>query len=593
MGNNSGVQKISGRLYYTLLVTIVLAALVLLNVIVAHFDFRKDFTKDKRYSLTESTRTFLANDTTFSNPILFKIYLEGELPAEVKRLQSAVKDKLDEFRYYAGDKIQYEFIDPNDGSLEDQNALKEQLFNKGRGIRPMRIQYRSKGKSELLEVFPGAVVEYPGASTEFIRFMEGGNYNLDFRLEDQIQKAINAIEYNLMRVAAKVTRRTKKKLAFIHGHGEVPIPNTQGARRAIEHAYAIEDIVIDGSLHALDDVDGIIIADPVHRYSDKDKFIIDQYLMKGGNVMLFYNPLLIYNDTIRTQGKVHSLRKRTGLENMIFDYGIKINEDLVVDGDYDPLVFPGVSKGFVHWYFYVRARGTNHPISSMVDPVKLPYASTLQFVENKGKLTPSVILTSTSNATSYGNAPLLSIAIEQNYGENPRFQDDPEDPNNRIMLGALLEGNFISAFKNRIVDTYANDPNAIFNEESVAPGKLMVVSNGTFFKNWYYDSVFVREEGQYRYIPRVPRGNEIDELLATDRRIGNFDFFENSVDYMLGESTLLAIRTRTIDLNPMNKLKIEEKSSYYQFINIFIPVLLVIGLALTIYFIRKYKYAKK
>ena len=593
MNNKNKLQKISGKLYYTVLFAIVLAAVVLLNIIVSHFDFRKDFTKDKRYSLTESTISYLSGDTVIQNPVLFKIYLDGELPAEVKRLQSAVKDKLDEFRYYAGDKIQYEFIDPNEGSLEDQNALKEQLFNKGRGIRPMRIQYRSKGKSELLEVFPGAVVEYPGRSSEFIRFMEGGNYNLDFRLENQVQKAVNAIEYNLMQVTSKVTRQQRKKLAFIHGHGELGIPYTQGARRSIEDAYAIEDIKLDGSIHALDDVDGIIIADPNQKFSDKDKFILDQYLMKGGNIMLFYNPLMIFNDTIRKQGQVHSLRKRTGIENLVFDYGIKINEDLVVDADYDPLIFPGVSKGFIHWYFYVRARGTNHPISSMVDPVKLPYASTLQFVENKANLKPSVLLTTTSNATSYGNAPLLSIAVEQNFGENPRFQEDPDDPENRIMLGALLEGDFVSAYKNRIVDTYANDPNAIFNEESVAPGKLMVVSNGTFFKNWFYDSIFVREEGKYSYIPRVPRGNEIDELLATDRRIGNFDFFENCVDYMLGESTLLAIRSRTIDLNPMNKLKIEENSSYYQFINIFIPLILVIGLALLVYFIRKYKYARK
>jgi gliding-associated putative ABC transporter substrate-binding component GldG len=593
MGDNKNIQKISGKLYYTILIAIVLAALVLLNVIVSHFDFRKDFTKDKRYSLTESTIDYLSSDTVFQNPILFKIYLEGDLPAEVKRLQSALKDKLDEFRYYAGDKIQYEFIDPNDGTLEDQNALKEQLFSKGRGIRPMRIQYRTKGKSELLEVFPGAVVEYPGAGTEFIRFMEGGNYNLDYRLENQVQKAVNAIEYNLMRVTSKVTRRNRKKLAFIHGHGELGIPHTQGARKSIEGAYTIEDIKIDGSIHALDDVDGIIIADPNQKFSDKDKFVIDQYLMKGGNIMLFYNPLRIYNDTLRVQGQVHTMRKRTGIENLVFDYGIKINEDLVVDADYDPLVFPGVSKGFIHWYFYVRARGTSHPVSSMVDPVKLPYASTLQFVENKAKLKPSVILTTTSNAASYGNVPLLSIAIEQNYGENPRFQEDPDNPENRIMLGGLLEGNFVSAYKNRIVDTYANDPNAIFNEESIEPGKLMVVSNGTFFKNGYYDSVFVREEGRYQYIPRVPRGNEIDELLATDRRIGNFDFFENCVDYMLGESTLLSIRTRTIDLNPMNKLKIEQSSSFYQFINIFIPVILVIGLALVIYFVRKYKYAKK
>jgi ABC-type uncharacterized transport system involved in gliding motility auxiliary subunit len=120
----------------------------------------------------------------------------------------------------------------------------------------------------------------------------------------------------------------------------------------------------------------------------------------------------------------------------------------------------------------------------------------------------------------------------------------------------------------------------------------MVISNGTFIKNSYYDSIFVAEEGKYRYVPRYPRGNEIDELFA-GTRIGNFDFFENCVDYMMGESTLLSIRSRTIDMHPMNKLKIEESGTYFKFITIFVPVLFVILLATGIVFWRKRRFAKK
>lgn len=585
-------KNISSRLYYSILSVIVLAIIVLLNFIVTFLDFRVDFTKDKRYSLTQSTIDYLSSDSSFQNPILFKIYLDGDLPAEVKRLQTAIKDKLEEFRYYGGTKIEYEFINPNEGTVEDQEAIKEQLYNKGQGIRPADITYRSKGTSNILEIFPGAVVEYAGVTTDHIRFLQGGNYKLDFQFENQIQQAINSLEYKLMQSIDKSTRKTKQSLAFIHGHGELPIQNTQGARKSIEDAYSIKDIDLNESITALDGIDGVVIADPIYKYTEKEKFILDQYLMNGGNIMLFYNPLLVDNDTIRRQGQVHSMRKRTGLEKLVFDYGIKINEDLVVDASYDKFVFPGIPKGFVNWYFYVRARGTKHPISSMVAPVKLPYASTLQFVENKGDIKPSVILTTSSNAKSYGNAPLLSIAIEQNFGENPQFVEDPDNPNNKIMLGGIVEGKFESAYKNRIVDRYKDDPNAIFEESSVKPGKLMVVSNGTFFKNQYYDSVFVREEGKYRYIPRLPRGNEIDEVLATDRKIGNFEFFENSVDYMLGESTLLAIRSRTIEMNPLDRLKVEKQSSYFKFINIFIPSLLIILLALTVWFIRRRKYVK-
>lgn len=587
------VKKLSNKTYYTLITLVVLAILVLLNIIVTFFDFRIDLTKDKKYSLTNSSITYLSNEEQFPNRILFKIYLEGDLPAEVRRLRNSIKDKLNEFKYYAGKRVEYEFIDPNIGSLADQQALKDQLYDRGKGIRPVDIMYRSKGTSKILEIFPGAVVEYEGKTIDYIRFLEGGQFRLDNNLENQIQKSINSIEYKLMQSIAKATRRNKKTIAFIHGHGELGIPFTQGARKNIEDSYIIKDIIINESINALDDVDGIIIADPKKAFSDKDKFIIDQFLMNGGSVMIFHNPLNVNNDTLRKKGNVNSQRKRTGLEKLVFDYGIKMNEDLVADANYDPLIFPGIPRGFVNWYFYVRAQGTDHPISSMVDPVKLPYASSLQFVETKNDIQPAVILTSSSNSKSFGNAPILSISIEQTFGENPIFVDQPKDKKNRLMLGALVEGNFESAFKNRIVDTYAQDPNARMEEKSVKPGKLMVVGNGTFFKNTYYDSIFIREEGKYKYSPRLPKSNEIDELLATSNRLGNFDFFENCIDYMLGENTLMSIRTRAIDFQPIDKLKVEKQGGFYKFINIFAPVLFIVLLALTVNITRKRKYAKR
>jgi gliding-associated putative ABC transporter substrate-binding component GldG len=586
------LKKASHRAYYGVITAIALAVIILVNIIVSFLDFRVDFTRDQRYSLTDSSINFLKSDTLLTDRILFKIYLEGEFPAEVKRMQEAVRNKLDEFKYYAGDRIEYEFINPNTGTIEDQEALKEQLFNKGQGIRPIDITYRSQGAANIIEAFPGAVVEYQGNTIDYIRFLEGGQYQLDARLEQMVQRGINDLEYKLMRVLAKATRTEKKKLAFIHGNGELGIPYTQGARRNIEDAYTIEDVEIDGALGGLDDYDGIIIAEPTEEFSDKDKFILDQYLMKGGSIMVFNTPLSIANDTIRRTGKTHSVRKRTGIGDLMYDYGIKVNEDLVIDANYDAFAMPGLPKGFVNWYFYVRATGTEHPISSMVNPVKLPYTSSLQFVKTKNNTRPSVILTSSSNSKSFGNAPLLSIAMESQFGENPVFQENPNDEANRLMLGGIVEGEFESAFKNRIVSTYADNPDAAMIEKSQKPGKIMVIGNGTFFKNTFYDSVLVREENRYRYVPRLPRGREIDELFA-GRAFGNFEFFENCVDYMLGESTLLSIRSRAIDLHPTDKLKIENQGAFYKFINIAIPVLFIIVMATIVFIVRRYKYVKK
>lgn len=586
-------KRISTQAYYGIITAIVLAVIILINIIFSFVDFRVDLTKDQRYSLTPTTINFLESDSTLTDKILFKIYLDGDFPAEIRRLQTALQDKLDEFRYYAGKKIEYEFIDPSLGSKEDQEALKEKIFNKGSGIRPVNVSYQSKGSSNVVEVWPGAVVQYHGKTIDYLRFLEGGNYQLDDQLNQIIQNGINNLEYGLMRSLAKAARKHKKKLAFIHGHGELGVPYTQGARKSIEDGYIIEDVEINGALNGLDQYDGIIIADPTKKFTDKDKFIIDQYLMQGGNIMVFNSPLEVNNDTIRRTGRTHSDRKRTGLNDLIFDYGIKINDDLVVDANYARFTMPGLPKGYVDWYFYVYAKGTDSPLSSMVKPVKLPYCSSMQFVKTKNKTRPSVVLTSSSNSKSYGMVPLLSIAIEREFGENPKFQNDPKNKANRLMLAGLVEGEFESAFKNRIVSTYTDDPNASFAAKSIKPGKLLVVGNGTFFKNTYYDSIYMPEENHYRYTPRMPRGDEIDELFGKrPTPLGNFTFFENSVDYMLGEGTLLSIRSRTIDLHPIDKLKVEKEGVFYKVINIAVPVLIILALGLIVFILRRYKYKK-
>lgn len=257
-----GLQNLSKKSYYIVLSAIALAIIILVNIVVSFVDYRADFTADQRYSLTPSTIQYLDSETTITDKVLFKIYLEGDFPAEIKRLQTAVRDKLNEFKYYAGNKIEYEFINPNTGSVADQEALKEQLFDKGRGIRPVDITYRSQGTANIIEIFPGAAVEYQGNTIGYIRFLEGGQFQLDARLENMVQVAINDLEYKFMQMLSRATRKEKKTIAFIHGHGELRIPNTMGARKRIENAYNIKDIEIGDALNALDGIDGIIIADP-------------------------------------------------------------------------------------------------------------------------------------------------------------------------------------------------------------------------------------------------------------------------------------------------------------------------------------------
>lgn len=587
-------KKITAKFYYVITVVIALALVVIVNVISNLSDFRLDFTEDQRYSLTNSTQDFLSSDSLLNERILFKIYLEGEeLPAEASRLKKAIQGKLDEFKYYAGKRVEYEFINPNTGTEADFKELSEQLIAKGKGIRPITLNYRSEGKNQQIFLFPGAVVSYKGSISGYVRFMEGGQSYLDQNFENKVQRAITNIEYKLMEAIDKATRRTKKTIGFLGGHGELKPQNTAAMRNILEETYIVKDVIINGRINALDNLDGLVIADPKKAFSDKDKFVIDQYLMQGGNLLLTYNPLYINRDTLKKYGQVNSIRKKTDIEKLTYDYGIKINDDLLVDAQYGAFIVSPRSQP-IPYYFYMKGQGTEHPIASQLDPIMLFYASSLQFVKTDNQTTPSVLLTTSSNAKSFGIAPLVSLGMFRAFGEQPKFQDDINNPNNRLMVGAMVEGNFESAFKNRLVDAYKNNTDAVYYEKSQKPGKLCVFSSGNFFQNKYFDSVEVLEENRYKYIPRYPneRIGEFDEILLGGSK-GNFDVIQNTLDYMLGESSLLAVRSRTIDLHPTDKNKVTEQAGFYKVINLIIPICSVILLALTLIFIRNRKFTRK
>ena len=88
----------------------VLAVLILINIIGALVNVKVDMTEDSRYSLAKGTENFLADEKNFENRISLKIYLEGDLPAEIQRFRNAIEDKLKDFKSIAGKRIEYQFI---------------------------------------------------------------------------------------------------------------------------------------------------------------------------------------------------------------------------------------------------------------------------------------------------------------------------------------------------------------------------------------------------------------------------------------------------------------------------------------------------
>lgn len=581
---------------FLLLATI---ALVLINIIASLVYYRLDMTEDQRYSLSNGTKSFLADKTKFENRISIKIYLEGNLPAEIQHFRNALEDKLKIFKSLAGDRIEYVFINPKNGSDADQKSLFSALYARGQGILPMDIVYMKDGDQTPLMLWPGAQISYSqnGIIKEsVIQFLPGTQpgkpYDLS-NISEILENAVNNLEYNLVSAMRKITQLEKPRIAFLQGHGELNSNQTLRARGLIAPYYSLSEVSLNDSIAALSDIDGLVIADPQYPFSDKDLYIIDQFVMNGGKLMCFMNTLHIEDDTLMSRGVTHTIRKNLRLENMLFDYGLKLNENLVVDVQCAPKIVPYAEQTLLPWFFHVMASPTSHPISRNIEPVSLEYANEIQFVQQaRARFVP--ILTSSSNSNKTGLAPLVSLEMPMSYGKKPELVDNPTDNINKLCLAGLSEGYYNSHFQNRIVEEFSKNKNSKYKEKSVKETKVLLVGNGDFIAN-SYDSIPNPKGAGFLY-----RANPFNELkfnkILAERSIpyfyGNQEFFQNLMDYMMGDNSVLDIRSRQIDIKLIDKEKLKVMSGRLKIINVFGPVLLILFFAFVWNFLRKRRYSK-
>jgi len=576
------------------------AILIFLNVIGSLVHMKADMTEDQRYSLAPGTKRFLSEEKNFPNRISVKIYLDGDLPADLQSFRNAIEDKLKDFKDLAGNRIEYQFINPNpENAKEDEKrALHTNLYKQGQGILPMDVVYMKDGTQTQMMLWPGAEIAYSSngiIKETTIQFLPGTQpgkpMNLD-NLNETLENALNNLEYNLLSAIRKITQIEKKRIAFLQGHGELKDGETIRARAILAPYFSLTKVNLNDTLSALDGVDGLIIADPKLPFTNKDLYIIDQFVMKGGKLMVFMNELQFIDDSLMARGVTHTMRKNLKIDNMLFDYGIKIHENLVVDAQCGPKIVPYADQTLVPWFFHILATPSTHPITRNLEPVSLEYANELQLINTTGvKLTK--ILTTSTNANKTGLAPLISLAMPASYGENPKLAENPKDDVNKITLAAIAEGTFQSHFKNRIVGKFADPKLSGFLSQSKVESKIFVVGNGRFLAN-EYDSM---PDGKGGISFRANPFNELkmNRVLA-ERRIplfyGNQEFIQNLVDYMMGDNSVLDIRSRQIDIKEIDMEKVKSQGKTLKYLNLFGPVLLILLFGFVMFLIRKMKYTK-
>ena len=594
----------------------IVLVLILINVVFSLLNLSLDLTADQRFSLAEGTKKFLASTRERESRISFKIYLEGDMPAEIQSFRNAIEDKLKDFKSIAGNRIEYEFVNPNEGHASKKEAY---FFLKGifdKGILPTKVVYVKNGVQSQLILWAGAEITCSSNGVikeSYVQFLPGtpnGDPLELNRIQPILENALNNMEYNLLSAMRKISQTEKKRIAFLQGHGELKQQETMNARAVLSPYFYLTTLTLgsEASYRELNDLDGIVIANPTLPFSDLDLYFIDQFVMHGGRLMVFMNTLHHSEDSLERNYLDHTVRRNIKLDKMIFDYGIRMHENYVYDRlcGYRKVQLKNMSS--LSWPYFVLSTPSLHPITRNIDPVYLAYPNELQLIERPGvKL--SKVLTSSSNSNRSGIAPQISLMDFQVFGENPAFIENPEDPINKITLAAMAEGSLPSYFSNRELADENGKSIERFSEinqlpkkyrtkkiQSDASAKVFVVGNGTFLAN-EYDSVRQGGVYQYRPFPAFPynalKYSKVPDINGRPLIYGNQEFIQNLVDYMLGDNSVLDIRSRQIEIRQLDVRKTLDEGKMVQVLNLLIPLGIVGSLGGLIWAIRRRKYRKE
>lgn len=563
---------------------IALIIIVVINIIGLRIFTRFDLTSEKRYTLSDETKSLLKN---LDDIVYFKVYLEGDFPAGFKRLRRETKELLDEFRAY-NKNIHYEFINPSESEdVEERNATYQLLMQQG--LKPTNLQVKTKTGMDQQVIFPGAIVSYRNKELS----VELLDAQINVPPEAVLNNSIQNLEFKFANVISKLTRKVKPNVAFIEGHGELNLNETYDITLALREDYIVERLKIDEQINALVNrilIDSasmefqiqpkyaaIIIAKPDSAFSSKDKFIIDQYIMYGGKVMWLIDPVLTSMDSIQNAESTVAVENIIELQDQLFTYGVKLNVDLIMDLNALPIPIRTGQMGnqpqidFFPWYYFpVITPTSEHPIVRNLNTIKTQFVSSLDTLRI-GNVNKTILLESSPYTRTIGIPAMISLAIIRQVPDEQLYQGPPQP------IAVLLEGMFESHFKNRIPPSLAGAKEIGFKGNSDKTS-MIIVSDGDLIKN------------QFHIPDAYPLPLGYDQF--TRETFGNKEFILNALNYLTDGPGLISIRSRELKLRLLDKTKISKGMIKWQLINLLIPILIVVLVGILLIWLRKRKYTR-
>ena len=562
---------------------IIFIIIISVNVISNFFSFDIDLTEDKKYTLSDNSKKILSQ---VDDILTIKVYLEGELPTGFQMLSSSINDFLINCKN-ENSQIQFEFINPNDNNESKKQEIFTQL--QSQGLFPTDLTIKKTSETSRKIIFPGAIM-YFKEKRESVNLLEN---NFSLSPQENINNSIENVEFHLISTINKILNNRKDNIAFLKGNGELLSTQTFDITNSVNndnnnlnYYYNVEEFDlkkfefdsinnqpdISLQLKNLNRYKVIIIAKPTIPFNKLDKFLIDQYIMNGGKLLLLIDGVNASIDSINNQNGYFIAKKNDlNLDDQLFKYGVRINSDLVQDlrSTEIPIV-TGYSNNrpiqeLFKWPYYpLISSKSNHPITNNIDGIKSDFISSIDTLKNNIKKT--ILLESSNNSRLVQSPSKVSLGII----ENPPPVESYNKKN--IPLAVLLTGKFTSVFKNRIVPKN-NEINFKSSSDSTS---IIIVSDGDLIANEVSSSGNAFPLGYDKFINYTFDGNK--------------KFIINAIQYLNDQNGLIKLRSKNIKLRLLNNDIISNYRIPITIINLILPILIFLFLIFIINQKNKLKY---
>ena len=555
-----------------------LAVIVVLDVAAVLLPCRLDLTSDRRYTLMPVTKEILRGN---DQPVYVKVYLTGNLPSGFKRLERSVKETLDEFRIYHPS-LRYEFTDIY--AVEDENVRQELMQELAlKGIRPTQLEVKTKEGLTRRLVFPAAELRAGGKSVSVGLLTE----QLGRGAEETLNNSIENIELQLANAVRALFDPAPASVAFLEGNGELSYSQTFSLGNALSAFYRTSRVELRPDMESLlqkDSADGwktryeaVIVARPVHRFSEEQKAVLDQYLMYGGRILWLVDAGDGSLDSLKGRSMHDAIPYDLNLEDMFFRYGFRLRPEMILDRNAapSPVVTGYMGQQPIMEYmpnYYcpvveagVPADGPAETIGKGVGPIRLQVAAAFDTIENS--LEKTVLLQTSPYSYKIRLPHAMSADLMRHNPDLRRFTQG------RQTVALLLEGNFASAYP-LVRPAARHEADFVFRRQSVFTA-MVAVSDGDVARN------DLLPDGQ-----ALPLGFD----RYTRQMYGNGDFLVNAVHYLTGHTRWIELKPRTVRLRLLDKARLEKTRKRYTVLNFALPIGGVLGFGFVFMAARKRKY---